>query len=266
MADAAADLEANILANFQYEIYGRGLVGETPAQPIASADLEAAAREVLSAEAFGYVAGGAGAERTMDANLRAFERRRIVPRMLRDVSARDLSTSVLATPMPAPVMLAPVGVQSIVHPQGELAAARAAAAQGVPFILSTAASHSIEEVAAAMGEASRWAQLYWPRDRDLAASFVDRAARAGYGAIGLTLDTWFLGWCPRALQHAYLPFLKGEGVANYFSDPVFRGALEKSPEEDPGPAIGHWAYQFANPTVTWADLSWLRAQTKLPIA
>jgi lactate 2-monooxygenase len=265
VTDAAADLEANILANFQYEIYGRGLVGETPALPIAPAELEAAAREVLSAEAFGYVAGGAGAERTMDANLRAFERWRIVPRMLRDVSSRDVSTSVLATAMPAPVMLAPVGVQSIVHPQGELAAARAAAAQGVPFILSTAASHSIEEVAAEMGEAGRWYQLYWPRDRDLAASFVDRAARAGYGAIVLTLDTWFLGWRPRDLQHAYLPFLKGEGVANYFSDPVFRGALDKTPEEDPGPAIGHWAYQFANPTVTWADLAWLREQTKLPI-
>jgi lactate 2-monooxygenase len=265
MADAAADLEANILANFQYEIYGRGLAGETPGLPIAAAELEAAAREVLSAEAFGYVAGGAGAELTMEANLRAFERWPIVPRMLRDVSSRDVSTSVLATPMPAPVMLAPVGVQSIVHPQGELAAARAAAAQGLPFILSTAASHSIEEVAAAMGAASRWYQLYWPRDRDLAASFVDRAAGAGYGAIVLTLDTWFLGWRPRDLQHAYLPFLKGEGVANYFSDPVFRGALEKSPEEDPGPAIRHWAYQFANPTVTWADLSWLREQTKLPI-
>ena len=265
MTDAAADLEANILGNFQYEIYGRGLAGETPALPVALAELEAAAREVLSAEAFGYVAGGAGAERTMDANLRAFERWRIVPRMLRDVSSRDVSTSVLATAMPAPVMLAPVGVQSIVHPQGELAAARAAAAQGVPFILSTAASHSIEEVAGEMGEAGRWYQLYWPRDRDLAASFVDRAARAGYGAIVLTLDTWFLGWRPRDLQHAYLPFLKGEGVANYFSDPVFRGALDKTPEEDPGPAIGHWAYQFANPTVTWADLAWLREQTKLPI-
>ena len=81
----------------------------------------------------------------------------------------------------------------------------------------------------------------------------------------VTLDTWLLGWRPRDLQNAYLPFLKGEGVANYFSDPVFRAALEKTPEQDPGPAIGHWAYQFANPTVTWADLAWLREQTRLPI-
>ncbi len=265
MADWAPDVQASVFANFQFEIYGRGLVGETPGLPVAVADLEESAREVMSAEAFGYVAGGAGAEQTMRANLEAFERWKIVPRMLRDVSIRDLSSSLLGTAMPAPVMLAPVGVQSIVHPEAELAVGRAATSQGVPAILSTAASHTMEEVAEAMGEGSRWYQLYWPKDRDLATSFVDRAGQAGYGAIVVTLDTWMLGWRPRDLQHAYLPFLKGEGVANYFSDPVFRGALEKAPEQDPGPAIGHWAYQFANPSVTWEDLAWLREQTGLPI-
>ena len=254
-----------MFADFQFEIYGGGLVDETPKLPVGVSELEERAREVLSAEAFGYVAGGAGAERTMAANLQAFERWKIVPRMLRDVSVRDLSTSVLGTAMAAPVMLAPVGVQSIVHPEAELAASRAAAAQEVPFILSTAASHSMEDVAEAMGDASRWYQLYWPKDRDLAASFVSRAGQAGYEAIVVTLDTWLLGWRPRDLKHAYLPFLKGEGVANYFGDPVFRGALERPPEQDPGPAIGHWAYQFANPSVTWADLAWLREQTTLPI-
>jgi lactate 2-monooxygenase len=252
-------------ASFQYGIYAGGLIEQKPELPISAAHLQERAREKLSAEAYGYVAGGAGAERTMQANRDAFERWRIVPRMLRDVSQRDLATSVLGTGMPAPLMLAPVGVQSIVHPDAELAAARAGAALGLPFVLSTAASHSIEQVAEAMGESSRWYQLYWPRERELAASFVQRAERAGYGAIVLTLDTWFLGWRPRDLANAYLPFLKGEGVANYFSDPVFRAALEKPPEDDLGPAIGHWAYQFANPTVTWADLKWLREQTSLPI-
>ncbi|MEA2225510.1 MAG: lactate 2-monooxygenase [Solirubrobacteraceae bacterium] len=252
-------------ASFQYGIYAGGLLEQRPGLPISAAQLQERARETMSAEAYGYVAGGAGSERTMQANLDAFERWRIVPRMLRDVSQRDLATSVLATAMPAPLMLAPVGVQSIVHPDAELAAARAAASLGLPFVLSTAASHSIEQVADAMGGSSRWYQLYWPRDRDLASSFVERAERAGYGAIVLTLDTWFLGWRPRDLANAYLPFLKGEGVANYFSDPVFRAALDKPPEEDPGPAIGHWAYQFANPTVTWADIEWLRGQTRLPI-
>jgi lactate 2-monooxygenase len=265
VSDADPALQQQPYANFQYEIYAGGLAGQTPPLPLRAAALEARAREILRPEAFDYVAGGAGAELTMAANLRAFERWQILPRMLRDVSERDLSATVLGTAMPAPVMLAPVGVQSIVHPEGELAVGRAAAARGLPFILSTAASHTIEDVAEAVGEASRWYQLYWPNDRDLAQSFVARAADAGYEAIVVTLDTWMLGWRPRDLQNAYLPFLKGEGVANYFSDPVFRGALEHTPEEDPGPAIGHWAYQFANPTVTWDDLVWLREQTALPI-
>ncbi len=265
MADGAPELQPAAFANFQNEIYARGLMDEVPKLPLGFSGLQERARELLSPEAFGYVAGGAGAERTMQANLQAFERWKIVPRMLRDVSERTLATSVLGTAMPAPVMLAPVGVQSIVHPQAELAASRAAAAQGLPFILSTAASHTIEEVAEAMGQASRWYQLYWPKDRALAESFVHRAEQAGYGAIVVTLDTWLLGWRPRDLGHAYLPFLKGQGVANYFSDPVFRAALERPPEEDPGPAIGRWADQFANPSVAWSDLPWLREQTGLPI-
>jgi lactate 2-monooxygenase len=265
MTDGVPDLQASASANFQYEIYAGGLVDQAPKLPVSVANLEERAREVMSAEAFGYVAGGAGAERTMQANLQAFARWEIVPRMLRDVSVRDLSTSVLGTAMAAPVMLAPVGVQGIVHPEAELAASMAAAAVGLPFILSTASSHSMEAVAEVIGEGSRWYQLYWPKDRDLAASFVNRASQAGYSAIVVTLDTWMLGWRPRDLGHAYLPFLKGEGVANYFSDPVFRAALQDPPEQDPGPAIGHWAYQFANPSVTWDDLAWLREQTALPI-
>lgn len=258
-------MSAEPFANFQYEIYARGISGETPVLAVSTSELQEQARAKLSPEAYGYVAGGAGAERTMQANLDAFERWKIVPRMLRDVSERDLSGSLLGTAMSAPVLLAPVGVQSIVHPEAELGAARGAATQGLPFILSTAASHSIEQVAEALGDASRWYQLYWPRERELAASFLMRAEAAGYGAVVLTLDTWFLGWRPRDLQLAYLPFLKGEGVANYFSDPVFRAALDRPPEEDLEPAIGHWAYQFANPTVTWEDIKWLREQTKLPI-
>ncbi|MHB8242349.1 MAG: lactate 2-monooxygenase [Solirubrobacteraceae bacterium] len=267
MADGDVDPAAveQLFANFQYEIYGRGLTGEKPALPVSTGALEERAREVLSEGAFGYVAGGAGSEATMRANLRAFERYEIVPRMLRDVSSRDLSCTILGTEMPAPVLLAPVGVQSIVHPEGELAVGRAAGAHGLTAILSTAASHSLEDVAQVMGDAHRWYQLYWPKDRNLAASFVRRAAGAGYEVIVVTLDTWMLGWRPRDLQGAYLPFLQGQGVANYFSDPVFRAGLERTPEDDPGAAIGHWAYQFSNPAITWADLAWLREQTDLPI-
>jgi isopentenyl diphosphate isomerase/L-lactate dehydrogenase-like FMN-dependent dehydrogenase len=265
MSDVARDLRADVFANFQLEIYALGLLDEAPKLPVSVAQLQERAQGVLGVEAFGYVAGGAGAERTMRANLWAFERWQIVPRMLRDVSGRDLNATVLGTAMPAPLMLAPVGVQSIIHPDAELAVARAAASQGVPFILSTAASHSIEEVADAVGESPRWYQLYWPKDRELTTSFVRRAEQAGYGAIVVTLDTWLLGWRPRDLEHSYLPFLKGEGVANYFSDPVFRAALKRPPEEDPGAAVALWAEQFANPTVTWDELAWLRGQTGLPI-
>jgi lactate 2-monooxygenase len=265
MSDATRDPRASTFADFQNEIYGGGLIDETPKLPVSMAQLEEAAREVLGAEAFGYVAGGAGAERTVRANLKAFERWEIVPRMLRDVAVRDTRTSVLGTAMSAPVLLAPVGVQSIVHREAELAVGRAAGSQGLPIILSTAASYTIEEVAEAMGPSSRWYQLYWPKDRELAASFVQRAGEAGYGAIVVTLDTWLLGWRPRDLQRAYLPFLRGEGVANYFSDPVFRAALARPPEHDPAPAVAHWADQFTNPSVTWRDLAWLREQTELPI-
>lgn len=266
MSDPAPEEPARQpFANFQYEIYGIGLSGETPKLPVSVETLQELARERLTPEAYGYVAGGAGAERTMAANLRAFEHWQIVPRMLRDVSVRDLRCTILGTELEAPVMLAPVGVQSIVHPEAELAVARAAAAQGVASILSTAASSTIEDVAEAAGSSPRWYQLYWPRERDLAASFVSRAGAAGYEAIVLTLDTWILGWRPRDLQQGYLPFLKAQGVANYFSDPVFRAALPGPPGENLEAAIGHWAYQFSNPSITWDDLAWLREQTDLPI-
>lgn len=251
--------------NYQYEIYLRGLADERPELPVTYSALEERARESLSPEAFGYVAGGAGEERTVRANREAFETWRILPRMLRDVAQRDLSTSVLGTEFPAPAMLAPIGVLGIVHEEAEVAAARAAAEVGIPAVLSTASSRTIEEFAEAMGDTPRWFQLYWPTDRELAASFVSRAEQAGYSAIVVTLDTRLLAWRPRDIEAAYLPFIKGEGIANYTSDPVFRAGLEKSPEEDMQAAIMHWVGQFPNPSLTWDDLAFLRGRTQLPI-
>jgi len=252
-------------ANYQYEIYLSGTGGHVPELPIFPARLEERAREVMSPEAFGYVAAGAGSEATVRANREAFENWRIVPRMLRDVGERDLSTEILGTELAAPLMLAPVGVQSIVHPEAELAVARAAAREGVGLCLSTAASRTLEEVAEALEGTPRWFQLYWPSDRELAVSLLSRAEAAGYSAIVVTLDTWLLAWRPRDLERAYLPFLQGEGLANYFSDPVFRAALEKPPEEDLQAAVGHWISVFSDPTVTWEDLAFLRESTGLPI-
>lgn len=252
-------------ADYYREIYARGLGGETPSIPVSVAGLERRAADVMDERAANYVFAGAGGEGTMDTNREAFRRRRIVPRMLRDVAERDLSTTVLGTAMPAPLMLAPIGVQKAVHPDGELATARAAAAIGVPMIASTASAFTLEEIAGAGGDAPRWFQLYWPNDRELAASFVSRAEAARYGAIVLTVDTFVPGWKPRDLQQAWLPFLGGVGVANYFQDPVFRAGLEKTPEEDVGAATGHFLGVQANPALSWDDLGWLREQTSLPI-
>jgi lactate 2-monooxygenase len=253
-------------ANYQYEIYLRGsMAGQRPARPLDWRRLERDAYRLLADGPRGYIAGGAGRGKTMRANREAFEHWRIVPRMLRDVSQRTLARTVLGTQLPAPVLLAPIGVQTLAHAEGELAMARAAAEVGVPFVASTAASHTLEQISAAAGELPRWYQLYWPRDRELARSFVERAELAGYSAIVLTLDTWLLGWRPADLTNGFLPFLWGEGNCNYLEDPVFRALLPTPPEENMQAAIGQWAWQFANPTVTWNDLAFLRECTELPI-
>jgi lactate 2-monooxygenase len=238
--------------------------GESP-WPIAPEEWETRAAEKLDSGPFDYIAGGAGSEATMRANLEAFERRRLRPRMLTGNRERDISVDVLGTRSPAPFLLAPIGVLSIAHAEGELAVARAAAATGVPMVLSSAASHSLEEVAEAMGEAPRWFQLYWVNDREVAVSLVRRAEAAGYAALVVTLDTLTLGWRPRDLRNAYLPFVTGEGCAQFFSDPVFRSRLDRPPEEDMLAAAVAMLATFPNLDLTWDDLAWLRDETKLPL-
>jgi len=250
---------------YQTQIYLRGLMGQRRSVPFAFEQLEEKARQALRPEAWDYVAGGAGSEDTVRANREAFRRWRVVPRMLRDVSQRDLSIELLGRRLPSPVLLGPVGVQGILHADAELASARAAAALGVPFVYSTAASRTMEEVAEAMGSAPRWYQLYWSRDHEVAASMVSRAERAGYSAVVVTLDTTILGWRNRDLERAYLPFLKAEGVGCFFSDPVFRSRLAAPPEQDPVAAVRLWGAIFANPALNWNDLPFLRRHTKLPI-
>jgi lactate 2-monooxygenase len=252
--------------DYYREIYARGLLAnERPTLPVSWTELEGQAAEALEPRAASYVYGGAGTEDTMRANLEAFRRWRIVPRMLRAVRDRKLSTAVLGTEMPAPLLLAPIGVQTLVHPDGEAASARAAGALGVPIVASTASATSLEEVAKANGDAPRWYQLYWPSDDEITTSIVRRAERAGYGALVVTVDNYVPGWKPRDLQEAYLPFLEGIGIAQFTSDPVFRARLEKSPEEDIGAAVGHYLSVFVNPDQTWERLAWLREQTSLPI-
>jgi lactate 2-monooxygenase len=250
------------------EIYQRGLAGHRPDLPMTADGLEAAARRVLPAETLSYVAGGASTERTIAANREAFAQWRIVPRMLRGVTERNLSITVLDTPMTAPVLIAPIGVLGLVHPDADLAVARAAAGLGLASVLSTASSTTLEDVAAAAPHAPRWFQLYWPRDPQLAKSLVHRADAAGYQAIVVTVDTWTLGWRPRDLALAHLPFLQRKGIANYLSDPVFQARLGAPPEESEQAmqaAIGVWMELFGNPSLSWSDLAQLREWTRLPV-
>jgi isopentenyl diphosphate isomerase/L-lactate dehydrogenase-like FMN-dependent dehydrogenase len=254
--------------NFQNEIYLKGLLGQRPDLPVTAEQVEHAARGAMSTQAYAYVAGGASSERTVSANRAAFDSWRIVPRMLRGITERDLSTTVLGTPMAAPVLLAPIGVTSLVHPQADQAPARAAAALGLASVVSTASSTPMEHIAAAAPDGARWYQLYWPRDDEVAESLVRRAQAAGYRAIVLTADTWTLGWRPRDLALAHLPFLRGSGIANYLSDPVFRSRLAQPPEASEDAlrnAILTWVGMFGNPTLTFADIARLKSWTTLPV-
>ena len=233
--------------------------------PISPEEWETRAREALERGPFDYVAGGAGSEATVRANREAFERRRLRPRMLTGNADRDLSVEVLGMRSPAPFLLGPIGVLSIVHPEAEMGVARASRATGVPLVLSSAASTSLEDVAVELSGQPAWFQLYWWADRDLAGSLVDRAAAAGYGALVVTLDTLTLGWRERDLRNGYLPFLQGEGLAQFFADPLFRARLDAPPEEDPQTAALMALAAFPNLGLTWSDLAWLRERTTLPL-
>ncbi|MGY1453758.1 lactate 2-monooxygenase [Streptomyces sp. SS8] len=250
---------------YQSEIYLNGLGGQLPPFTTDLTALEASARERLEDGPFWYVAGAAGSGATDRANREAFDRWRIVPRMLRDATVRDLGTTVLGTEMPAPVLLAPIGVQSIVHPDGELATARAAAALGVPMVLSTASSHTVEEVARAGGDGPRWYQLYWPNEDEVCVSILRRARAAGFTTLVVTLDTWTLAWRPHDLDLSYLPFIRGVGTAIPFSDPAFRAGLAKSPEEDLISAVLRWVPMFTGTDKSWDRLPFLREHWDGPI-
>jgi lactate 2-monooxygenase len=249
----------------QGAIYLAGMAqGRKPAIPLRPEALEQAAQAKLSPEAFAYVAGGAGRESTMSANLAAFERRRIIPRMLRDVGTRSLHTTLLGKSRPHPILAAPIGVQELAHPDADLAAARACACLAVPFVISNQASHPMEEIAAAMGDAPRWFQLYWSKSDELVASLVRRAEACGCEAIVVTLDTTMLGWRSRDLGLGYLPFLQGRGIAQYTSDPVFRAMLGERADDRQAAAM-LFMQIYSNPAITWKKLAFLRRHTKLPI-
>lgn len=265
-AEAADAPPSPGFGNYQNDIYLNGLDNRLPPFTTDLTLLGSSAREHLDSGAFGYLAGAAGSGATHRANREAFDRRRLVPRMLRGPAPRDLRTTVLGTRMPAPVLLAPLGVQSIIHPDGELATARAAASVGVPMVLSTASSHTLEQVAEAHGPGNpRWFQLYWPNDDEVCISILDRARKAGFTTLVVTLDTWTLAWRPQDLDQSYLPFIRGIGTAIPFSDPAFRAGLEKPPEDELIPAVLRWVPMFTGTDRSWDQLPFLREHWDGPI-
>jgi lactate 2-monooxygenase len=248
----------------QGEIYLGGMMHQQwPPVPARQDALEKAAEAAMTPEAFAYVAGGAGRESTASENRAAFDRRRIMPRMLRDVGSRDLSIELLGRRRPHPLLAAPIGVQELMHAHADLATARACAATETPLVISNQASFAMEDIAADMGAASRWFQLYWGKSDELVASLVTRAEACGCEALVVTLDTALLGWRTRDLDLAYLPFLEGRGIAQYVSDPVFQSMLGANP--DPQAASLLFMTTYSNPTVTWDRIAFLRKHTSLPI-
>ncbi|MEO8094325.1 MAG: lactate 2-monooxygenase [Pseudolysinimonas sp.] len=290
-------MPVNFGRDTQSAIYRDGASGRRPIVPVGWTALEAAAKKAMSPTAWAYVAGSAGNEDTAAENRRAFERWRIVPRMLRDVSDRSLEVELFGHRYPTPVIAAPVGVLELVHPEADLGIAKAAAALGVPYVFSSQASTQMEATAKVMGDSPHWFQLYWSSSDELVASFVRRAESSGAQAIVVTLDTHMLGWRPRDLDAAYLPFIHGQGIAQYTSDPVFRGLMReriaaalprarsritpaairtlldmtrnfpggtlRSPA--PRAAVETFLDVFSRSSLTWENLSFLRKHTGLPI-
>ncbi len=252
--------------DYQLEIYLNGLSGVLPDLPMEFEELEERAKAAMSPTVWSYVHGGAGSERTQRANVTAFDRWGLVPRMFVGATERDLEVDLFGLKLPSPVFMAPIGVLGICAQDGhgDLATARAAAQSGVPMVASTLSSDPLEDVAGEFGDAPGFFQLYTPKDRELAESLVRRAENAGYKGIVVTLDTWIPGWRPRDLATSNFPQLRGHCLSNYYSDPVFRAGLDKTPEEDPGAAVLRWVSTFGNP-LTWNDLPWLRSLTDLPL-
>jgi lactate 2-monooxygenase len=287
----------------QTSIYLNGVSGGRPRVPTDATKLEERAKDAMSREAFAYIAGGAGTGDTMRANRAGFERHRIVPRMLRDVSKRDSSVELFGRRLPSPFLVQPIGVLEMVHRQADLAVAAAAKATGTPMIFSNQASRPMEDTARILGDSPHWFQLYWSTSNDLVESLVQRAERSGCEAIAVTLDTTLLGWRTHDLDLGYLPFLRGKGIAQYTSDPVFRRIIadpappadEAPPQPEPKPtpqairtlvqmgrnypesfvkgltsgearaAVQTFVRIYSRPSLTWADLPFLRERTKLPI-
>jgi lactate 2-monooxygenase len=249
----------------QGAIYLRGLSGATPEIPTSFTQLETAAQQKLSPEAWAYTAGGAGLETAMAANRAAFQRHPISPRILAGAAQRNLGCEIFGVRTGAPILSCPIGVLEMMHPDADLAVARAMGRLNLPMVISSQASYPMEEIAKANGEGPRFFQLYWGKSDAIAESFVKRAEACGCKAIFITLDTVILGWRPRDLDLGHLPFLQSKGIAQYTSDPAFRALLNQPPEENPMAAAVQFTQIFSDPGLDWARIAKIRSWTKLPV-
>ncbi|MGH6951034.1 MAG: alpha-hydroxy-acid oxidizing protein [Vitreimonas sp.] len=249
----------------QGAIYLRGLSGAKPDIPTNFTGLEAAAQRKMSPEAWAYTAGSAGLETAADANRAAFARFPIAPRMLAGAAQRNLGCEIFGAQVAAPLFSSPIGVLEMMHPDADLAVARAMARLNLPMIVSSQASYPMEEIAKANGDGPRFYQLYWGKVDAVAESFVKRAEAIGCRAIFITLDTLVLGWRPRDLDLGFSPFLRGQGIAQYTSDPAFRALLPQTPEENPQAAAFQFTQVFSDPGVDWKRIAKIRSWTKLPV-
>lgn len=249
---------------YQLQIYFAGTQNVRPQLPVSFEELEQKARKAMAPEAFAYIAGSAGSEITTSNNKESFNHWQIIPRMMGDVSKRSIAVELFGMHLPSPLLLAPIGVLSIAHPEAEVAVAKAAKELRVPQIVSTVSSKTIEEISTVHGEHPHWFQLYWGRNNNFTQSIINRAEKAGYTAIVVTLDTRLFAWRERDIKNAYLPFLYNEGLANYFSDPVFLSEIG-DPARDKMKTMMHFANCFSNPSSAWKDLSFIKECTKLPL-
>lgn len=219
-----------------------------------SRDYEATARDLLPPSVYDYYAGGAGDEITVRENEAAWQRRRLLPRVLVDVGACDLRTTLLGQSIAMPIVTAPCALNALAHPDGELAVSRAVSAHGTAQILSTLSSYSLEQVAAA-APAARWFQLYVYRDREITRALVARVEAAGYSALCLTVDVQRPGNRERDLRNAFK-------VPPHIRAANFGDAIEDA--EDGSALLKYIGDQF-DPTLTWEAVDWLRSITRLPI-
>ncbi|HBT72914.1 MAG TPA: alpha-hydroxy-acid oxidizing protein [Lysinibacillus sp.] len=230
--------------------------------PICFADLEKAVAEKIEAGPFGYIRSGAGGEQTLRNNRAAFEKYSIVPRFLKDVSNVQTSINLFGKTYPTPLLFAPVGMNGMVHDEGELAVVRAAEHLNMPYIQSTVSTYALEEVAQAAPSATKWFQLYWSTNEEIAFSMVARAEAAGFEAIVLTVDTVMLGWREEDVRNQFSPLKLGYARGNYMNDPVFTATL---PDDSFESYVQGVLQNVFHPTLNWAHVRELKKRTNLPI-